>query len=140
MRHLLDIRMILEETKTLIQGNRMRQDAADVTEARTWHRDELVGDANACFSHNGELIFEEMIVILVDASVKGVLYRQNRVGDTTSLKGPENVVKADARDYLDSGAKQFSGGSMAEGTGLSLESNQYLIRFWHRRYHPTWTL
>src|SRR5690242_10049828 len=77
-----------------------------------------------------------MVVVLMNASVQGVLDRNYRVCRLLRLQGAEHFVESRAGKDVHVGSQQFPGGGVAERARLALKRDFRLTPFPHRRYHP----
>jgi len=80
----------------LVERDRVRKNSPHVAKAGSGHRNQLVRDADARLADNWQIILEQMIVVLVHASVKGILDGDYRVRHPVPLQGIEHFIESRA--------------------------------------------
>jgi hypothetical protein len=70
--------MLLEKPAALRQRDRMRPDLANLVDARPWHSDQIVANAQQRFTFNGNIPIEQQIIVLGHRTRERILYRYHR--------------------------------------------------------------
>ena len=111
--------MLVEKLAALLKNQWRRKDPFDVTEPGAAMADQMMDDAEFDFTDNFKVIFQQEIIILMNASAERILYRKHAEIDLSGLYRFKNSFKRRCRHTGHLGAEILHAGLVAESSHFS---------------------